>query len=390
MKKYNIIAILILFISSCDTGGFIRNEKQNVHKNNCTLIFNGIKEFEIDDETSYLLPYIQYVNCEKGDYFTFYNRHNNSIYFYDYDSSKFIKKIHYEKEGANGVGDMQGYFYVNDDSIFVYSYWGGTLHFTDSTSTVLSRIRVNEIKNTSNNYDTIYPAPYLQTATPIRKYENKFILCGFVTGETDIETTTNRPVCIVCDIENRTMEYIINYPEQYAKYNWAGGFTYRIPYVDINNETILISFSADHYLTSYSLKTRELKKHYAGSSSIKGIKSYPENKNFPCNEDKAWEWYMYNPSYQNILYDPYKKLYYRIARLPVKEYNPGDNGNKKPTIIIVLDSNMNYLGEVRLPENIRYEVPNCFVSKDGFHIQVLTDNEDMLTFYTYNFLSNEK
>jgi hypothetical protein len=373
----------------------VPNVEQKKHKNNCTLIFSGTKEFELDDETSYMMSYIQHVDNSGDAYLTFYNSYNTSIYLYSYESGQFIKKIHYEKEGPDGVGDMQGYFYANDDSIFVYSYWGGFLMHTNSDATVLSKERLNSdalnaLTGKSENLDMIYPAPYLKTATPMKKYGNKFILGGFVAGEPTTETATNRPVCLLYDMEKHTVEYIINYPEQYAKYNWCGGFAYRLPCIDLNNEKIIVSFSADHYLTSYSLKTGKQEKHYAGSSLIKGIKSYSEGKDAPCNGDREMEWFMYNPSYQNVLYDRYKKLYYRLAQLPVKDYRHGDYGNKKPTVVTVLDADMNYLGEALLPENIKHEFACTFVSKDGLNIQVLTDNEDVITFNTYNFFPDEK
>jgi hypothetical protein len=97
---------------------------------------------------------------------------------------------------------------------------------------------------------------------------------------------------------------------------------------------------------------------------------------------RAREWYMTNPSYESVFYDNYKKLYYRIARLPLKEYIPSDQ-NRKPKIIIVLDSNLNYLGEVSLPKDVKLEMFNCFISEDGINIQLLNDDEDNLTYHQY-------
>jgi hypothetical protein len=382
MKKFIYLLFLLFLVACVDNGGSVVNKEQKKHTNNLTLVFSGIKEFDLDDETSYLTEYMQLIDTDTATYFSFHNKYSNSIYLYDYDSSRFQRKIQYQKEGNNGVGDIQGYVYVNEDSIFVYSYWGYTLYLTNSKAAVLSKKRFDDVLE---RRDIIYPAPYIQTSTPLKKLGHNIICEGFVSGETDLENTLSRLVGIIYNLEDQTANYVINYPEQYAKYNWAGGLTYRNPYFDVDNQSIIVSFSADHYLLEYSLSTGEQKKHYAGSSSIKEIKSYPFPKDEPKNLDREFEWYMYNPSYQGVFYDKYKNLYYRIARLPVKEYNKGDNGNKKPIIIIVLDSELNYLGEVSLPEDKKFEVLNCFVSKDGFNIQVLTDNEDKMTFYQYNF-----
>jgi hypothetical protein len=385
MQKYTLLVALIFNIS-CSEGGFVPNKEQKKHTNNVSLTFCGTKEFALDSETSYLTPYIQLVDNKDTSYLTFYNQHNNSIYLYDYHSTRFLKKISYEKEGNNGVGDMQGYAYVNDDSVFVYSYWGQVLAHTRSDGAVLSRKKIEAVSSP----EMIYPAPYIQTATPMKKTGNKIILCGFTSGETDFETTVNRRVCLLYDVEKQSYVYCINYPEQYARYNWAGGFTYRIPYFDTDGESVIVSFSADHYLTVYSLQTNEEKRYYAGSASIRGIRSYPQSKSLPIEEKRAKEWYMNNPSYQNVLYDKYRQRYYRLARLPVERYVQGESGNKKPTVVVVLDADFRYLGEVFLPQDVGFEVSNCFVSADGFNIQVLTDDEDSMTFYVYDFKLNEK
>jgi hypothetical protein len=144
-------------------------------------------------------------------------------------------------------------------------------------------------------------------------------------------------------------------------------------------------------LSVYSIETGELKKPYAGSSEIKGIRSFPYPKEPEKSESIMWEWFICNDFYKSVFYDKYKNVYYRMAQLPVDEYVQGYNGNEKPTIIVVLDSDMNYLGEALLPKaKFEYEMHSCFVSPDGFNIQVNTDNDDMLTFYTYTFLPDEK
>jgi hypothetical protein len=374
-----------ILIVSCQEG--VVNREQKKHTNRCKLIFHGIKEFPLDEESTHLTNYVQLIDNDTGFNFSFVNSYNNSIYFYDYDSSSFIKKITYEKEGPDGVMNVQGFLYLNEDSIFIYSYNLQTLFLTDAKSKVSDKFKLYE---TPDNWDVILPSPYVQTMTPILKHNHNLFLFGFVSGETDIETTDNRPVCVKLNITTKIQEHFINYPYQYVQYNWAGGFTYRLPYVGMNKNSILVGFSADHDIHSYSFSDELHTPFYAGSALIKTIKPFSESKKLPVDEDQAWAWYMENPSYEGILYDKYKNLYYRVARLPKKDFNPDEKGNHKPIIIIVLNENMEYLGEVKLPENINFRTACCFISKDGFNIQVITDDEDKMTFYQYNFLDNEK
>ena len=235
--------------------------------------------------------------------------------------------------------------------------------------------------------DMIYPAPYCRTWTPIKKWRDKIVMVGFFGSETSYETPTNRPVIIISDTDNGTVEYAVNYPEQYSNYNWGGGYPYRLPSYDLVDGTLVVSFAAHHELICHSLLTGEEKSHYAGSTAIPQIKSFPEPKILSMPKDtKVFDWYYKSPSYEGIYYDRYKNLYYRIAKLPVPEENRvGDLSTNKPTVVIVLDSELNYVGECALPEDIVFRTVNCFVSQDGLNIQVLTGDEDKMTFYQYTF-----
>ena len=388
MKKIiPIIIIIVISLDSChNKQGNIINKERNKHRNNYKIEKIMIKEFILDDETSYMIDYFQFID-DKKETLAFINSYNNSLYFFNYTNFKFLKKIKYDKEGQNGVSKTQAFLYLNDDSIFTYSYDSQTLYLTNNNSVVLDKYKLYEEPELMSQL--IYPSPYISTSTPLRKRGGQLICMGFISGETRFENKKNRPVGCFIDIENKTITHSINYPTQYTDYNWGGGFTYRMPYYDINNnDELIVSFSADHNIQVHSLKN-EVTSFYAGSNKIDKIKSFSSAKDMPINEDNAWFWYMTNPSYQNIIYDKYKNQYYRIARLPKQDFTLSERGNMKPIIIIILDSNFKYIGEVELDMNIRYSLNNCFATKEGLNIQVHTNDDDKLTFYVYSFTKDE-
>lgn len=88
---------------------------------------------------------------------------------------------------------------------------------------------------------------------------------------------------------------------------------------------------------------------------------------------------MTSPSYENILFDPYRKVYYRFFRLPDTSYTPSVRGNNKPIGIIILNEKFEKQKEFMLPKN-KYDLNNCFVSENGLHIQKMTESEDELVF----------
>lgn len=383
MNKLLSFFLFFLFLQCCKNKveyGVIQNMETPNHKNNFEAIRLGTKEFHLDEETVNLIDYLQYI--DSLDFLTFLNDHNKSICFYDNNSAEYLYRINLE----NLRNQICGYYWDNGN-IFAYSYNSGILFSIDSSNNVKSKYLMSNASK--GNKDMIYPAPYLQSLAPLKKYDNKILSVGFVTGETSFETTNNRTVVTIFDLDDSSISNVVNYPEIYTLYNWAGGFTYRMPSYDLVNESIIINFPACHYLIKYSLATGIQSNHYAGGSTIEYIKSFPFSKNKTIDENRAWVWYMNNPSYEGVLYDKYREQYYRISRLPIRDYNVKERGNRKPIVIIILDANLNYIGEVNLPPDVYFLPGNCYVSKEGFNIQVLTEDEDKLTFYLYKFSSNE-
>lgn len=368
---------------SCTNSGKVINERYNSSGKEYSLSLVSIKEYSLDSETSYLAEYLQYVDTDSIAKLCFMNTHNNSIYIYEEETGDFVKKIIFEKEGNNGVNKVQGFSFINNDSIYVYSYNTNILYMSNQNAEVKSTIGLYDRQESS--YDLIVPASYLMTNSPLKAYGNSLYSAGFTSGETIFETTENRPVITAIDYKKGDKRHLVNYPQQYAEYNWGGGFAYRMPYFDIDSSSLIISFSADHHLTQVNISDKKEKRYYAGSSKIEHINSYPVNKTLPIDENKAFDWYMSNASYEGVFYDKFRQQYYRVARLPSKNHVTGARENNKPIIVIVLDSNLSYLGEVPLPKDIKYNTFNCYVSKGGLNIQVITDNEDKLTFHQYLF-----
>lgn len=390
MKPYilKLFSIYICFsLFSCNTNS-VKNEYYNKYKNKCKIELIGKKEISLDENTSSFTMFMQYI--DNIDKLSLYNKYNNSIYLFDYNTGKLYKKIQFEKEGNNGVGKLQGYDYINEDSIFVYNRHTKIVSLMNEASQLKWKRRLNI--DSLQSYTFMPSFPYLQTNSPMIYINKKLILGGFGTAETTAETSTNSPVTTIYNFEGDSISFANNYPEQYQKYNWGGGF-FRMPYFDVNkaNETIILSFPQDHYLYVYSLLTKKQKKYYAGSASIREIEAYPEKKELRTNinQDRASEWFFSIPTYRSVLYDKYRNLYYRLVTFPNDPKFDKFTYCKQPLLLIILDKDFNYLGESLLPDNIDLFFTNSFVTKEGFNIQAITDNEDLLTFYQFKVLIHE-
>lgn len=104
--------------------------------------------------------------------------------------------------------------------------------------------------------------------------------------------------------------------------------------------------------------------------------------------EKQRRHYIENLSYGAIHYDQYRNVYYRLAFLPDSEIDINDEALRKPTEIIVLNDRFELIGKSRIKDDL-YWVNQCFVGPDGFHIQVKSDDDDMLYFKTFVYEINK-
>lgn len=387
MKKASIsVALLTLLLISCG-GGNVRNHRAKEFKNRCTLERTGEKVYPLDKNTSGNIEYLQYIGNDSLLRFSFLNSHTNSIYLHDAESGELLNIIEFDKEGANGVGSIQGYCYHNDDSIFVYEYGSGMVRLANNQGEVITAYPMFDAEAILNDTTKFLTSPYVESRLPMLYREDKLIMGGGFLAETTLEKADNTFVTLMYDVVNRTAAYANSYPEQYRKYDWGGGFFYRQPSMAMTPEgRLLISFPADHNLWNYDPVTQKRDSLYAGSRLIEKIVPFgAEKKKFPDEvpEQRLSDWYYSQPSYESIFADPYKHLYYRIARLPNAEHRPATL-NDKPVVVIVLDKDLNYLGEDLLPEGVPYDTFNAYVSPEGLNIRIWNNDEDHLTFYTYN------
>ena len=92
MKKKILVCsvIFIALFSSCNNGNKVINDDRNKYESKYKLTEYEKKEFKIDDQTSYMTEYIQYIDKDSIDYLAFVNTNNNSVYFYKYRNSSFF------------------------------------------------------------------------------------------------------------------------------------------------------------------------------------------------------------------------------------------------------------------------------------------------------------
>lgn len=121
-KTFYALGIFVLLLTGCNSSNrkCIENEfkgKLQAHKE---LVEIGTKKFRINTETKNRPVYIQLWNDDKrNQILTFLNARNNSIYFYRYSDTTYLKRITFEREGANAIMSAAAYYIKSPDSIYV-------------------------------------------------------------------------------------------------------------------------------------------------------------------------------------------------------------------------------------------------------------------------------
>lgn len=334
------------------------------------------KVYNLDEVTVRLTNQIQYFKYLDIDVLALYSPFDNSIRLFNYQTKEEILKIPLG-DISRGKG-IQGFTFA-EGVVYLYNYTDHVVIKADLNES-LPPSETNLSKNLIQRKDFFPPIPYIGTCAPLIVYGQYIILSGFVAGEDRGENPHNRPSIVVIDESNGNVNNAVNYPDLYASGNWGGGFCYRRPYCTMGpNGNVIISFPAFDSLVEFNIITRDVRSYPAKTSQISYIKPFSRRKGVLPSSTAEIEWYMKTPSYENIVYNPYRMVYYRFFRLPDVDYSISSYGNHKPIGIIILDEKMEAVREVILPDN-NYNLNNCLVTEDGLLIQKITDSEDELAF----------
>ncbi|NJL15764.1 MAG: DUF4221 family protein [Microscillaceae bacterium] len=396
MKK-NVILFLCFayFFVSCEEKNEIKiipNPKPIDFRQSVSLKLGKTLRISLDSLTAKPYKNINiYEDTEANkDYLHFFNPNNYQIYFYDLATEELAFTIKLESEGENGIGkNIEAYQIKNLDSIFVYNY-PAELSIVNRQAKRLITLRV--LDTSKRNTRLIIPAPEISVASPIIFRDNVLIMNGYIGGELEDENAYNRPFVVYYNLKTQKLSYGASYTEAYQNANWGGG-RLRYSYATYNSDKELIVYSlpVEHYLHS-SKDGKNLEKHYAGSKYFDEIVSLDEPKSRPLEMWDSFAAYLERPSYSHVIYDKYRKVYYRLAELPIAKFQKDANPEKmvKRFSVIILDDEFRYLGERLMPSHYN----KClFVLREGlgFVKYIKNGGEDEAVFDIFKVVKkNEK
>lgn len=347
--------------------------------------------FELNPQTSMFIKKLSLYTDENGrEFLTFQNNVEPEILWYDLASQKYVKTIKLEKEGNNGVGIFCGYQIYSENEIYIPEMMQAVIDVVNTKGEIIRKIKYEK---TSSGKPTI---PFISASFPYTPIYiiNKKLYIPQTPNRAINNFLTNSPVTLILDtINNSVSEFEVRFPqvisEEAMRGNTLGIETdYSMCY---NGKEFVYSFLLDEDISIVSLEGKILNKVKAKSRYLEKV--YDEMKS-PADISEQVELLCSIPMYGNLIYDEYRKVYYRFV-YPETELG-NDNfmdiwqlGRSKFSVMI-LDENFNVLGETLLPENT-YASNLFFIREDGLYISTSfvknpNYNDDKLCFRRFDII----
>jgi len=336
---------------------------------------------KLDSETSLQSKCLRYFVNENNEEFLFLlNDLNNSIYKYRFEDGEIEETYHFEKDGPQGVGKLDGFDILGQDTLVLLSKYEYKLSIVKisekSETTVLQSFSL--LKKSGDIEFTAYAT----TSNRIVRVGNTLVLSAtpFIDPVKSELHSAGKNV-IIFDLKDFTIEYRNLYTDRYkqrwpthyqrisANYNEnTKRFVYSLP-----AESRLIETNHNEYFKYHSVKSN----YFDEPKQINGLSK---------TEEASKEYVTENPSFGSILYDKYRNVYYRFTERPFGEvvvkrgykYRGRFNG------VIILDESFKVIDEVE--KLTPSPIDMAFVGKKGLYIkQRMSGEEDILRFRIINF-----
>lgn len=376
LRKAHYLVLFLLIVSCTNNVISIKNEKEGKLQATYELRVKKDKAFHLDSETAPRPPYIQvFEDSLKRQILALLNPYKNAIYFYNYKDSGFIKKITYPREGANAVLRLSGYYIKNMDSIYIYNMPMTEVCLTNSSGHVNKRI---SLRGNTPDWPNHYPQYLLETINPFIRIGDQLLLTGqsFISIPS-INLNKFRFTAYV-NMDNNKVDFHHIYPEEIYGFNsnWEGGLPTQVYPTLTPNGELVFSFPASHYLYIASCNSETYTKIYGGSNNATTIHSIDFDDPRETPNELIIENYLREDMYGAILYDSYRKMYYRFLLQGVPNATVNSVKEEKPITIVIMDDKLNYLGETVIGTGKEWNWKNSFITQEGLNIEYI-DNEDI-------------
>jgi hypothetical protein len=316
-------------------------------------------------------------------FYTFLNKKNNSLYFYNIESPNITKVIPFELEGENGVGNISSFHISNMDSIFLYNYGRGQTFLADSNSKILRKYFVNPEINAVK--------PQVDNRRPLVKMGNQLIFNSWG-SEKEYYKNSYFPETLFMslDLKESTKKYIISYPDSYKEAVWGVQFFQAYHEFNEKDNKLIISFPIENDLFVYDFEGLTL--NAISTNTKRKLKIEPLSSTadkFVPDITEEVKHQMGQSYYTVIKYDSVNDIYVRVINESfdekfINEFS-GIGSVYGAYSLVFLDNKFQTIGMVSLPSN-SYYLGSMFFEGGMMYLEKIQNyDEDLLVFDVFNF-----
>ncbi|HMN90876.1 MAG TPA: DUF4221 family protein [Saprospiraceae bacterium] len=332
---------------------------------------------------------VKYYHNNDGQYLFWHNNFNHSILVYDLEKKEIAKIMRFEREGPEKLYKIQGFTVLSADSVYLATELAGKLYLVNGNGKIVQQLifaDTEDLRN-ANNY-TSMNSKY--TNDLYRIHSDSFLIplkTPFMPGSSAQSGDEVYSIFRVVNTRNQTYR---NTGLQAPKALFVAGKN-PLPFLHCSTydgEKLYYSFESDHNIYySADFKT---------ATAIEAASMY-KTKFQPLNPNMTpYEYYARIFFYSHLIYDPYRNLFYRVVKLPIREDHQSNDEYRTeyeypPRFsIMILDKNGRTLHE-QLFEDTGLNMYIMFVGKQGLYISASSPanpafDEQALLFdiYAYN------
>jgi Domain of unknown function (DUF4221) len=364
--RYHTIFILILtssFTQCQSTKIEIKYEEGTVVNSEREVLLTK-DEWELVSPNPILYSIYSIKNNQKDSYLTLFDEVSQNIYIMSLNQNKIIYQIDF-KNKITKDNTLESIYLHNFDSIFIQQ--SNSISLIDTKGLEKFNIFINQSNRrnmTMSNKSYGLPL-YFDTIT------NKLLIgqycssCGF-----NDKKYFQQNIKVALDLSTKKFKEIpFSFSNKYQQgYYGFANTAYHI----MNDSFSIFSFQADPNIYVYNMKNGNLSVKGGQSSFHSSINELSLTDKNDSNKKMAH--LTLSPLYLEILWDPYRKLYYRIFAKAQLERNPDGSYNSwrnKPRVLMVFDENFSLVTEIALDKTFIF-FP-IFVAEKGLYINAMKE-----------------
>lgn len=375
----------VLFISACSKrdNDFVDSiEGGNYLKD--SLLLN------IDSKSSYDFNYFDVGRIKGKDKLVVLNQINHSVDFYSLQDGSLENRFDVPQDGPFPLMNTQGILFRNQDSIFVFtSFLLSRFGLFDGKGEIRSMHRPNiESENPQDKIHNHSSTPTIPTV-----YSNGKLFFTKMTLENPLSNAMlfeNHVAEFIYYLKNDSIVQVqhLKMPSEFKDTTMPLSFSFHSKAINDSNEFVFSWFASDS-LYVYDMDFNQKSVHLGKSGLSKGF----EKTTHALSKEESDRLTISQTHYPRLIYDPYRRLYYRFAHI-ARSYDPNElidhkSIQKNPFSVIVLDENFTQLGEVVFPGS-KYNLYKAFVAENGLYLPLtnifyINLNEDEVNYEIFDF-----